>query len=97
MAATAQPVRLGNSGGEEAPLEAGHLRGTGGVVYFVFDAELMSQLTGCQLPAANEPGHCYELDPARMTWALDGDKLALTDGRGGSSIGFAIEPWQKIG
>lgn len=87
----------GNSGGEEAPLEAGHLRGTGGVVYFVFDAELMSQLTGCQLPAANEPGHCYELAPARMTWALDGDKLALTDGRGGSSIGFAIEPWQKIG
>ena len=83
----------GNSNGEEGPLEAGHLRGTGNTVHFVFDVALMSDLTGCHLPAANQPGDCYEVGPYRMTWALDGDKLALT---GDGAAGFAIEPWHKI-
>ena len=43
----------------DSPLEAGHLRGTGQTVYFVDDAELLSRLTGCWLPASTRPGHCF--------------------------------------
>lgn len=92
-----QPERdCGNSGGYEGALEAGYLRGTGDVVYFVFDTELLSQLTGCQLPADNTPGHCYTLPDFKLTWTLDGNELAFTSIDGAEAWERLLKPYQKI-
>ena len=82
----------GNNGGgfQGDVLEAGHLRGTGNTVYFVFDHALMSN-------SACKPPQCADLDPYWMTWTLNGDLLTLTDHPGGLNAGFALKPWQKIG
>jgi TRAP-type C4-dicarboxylate transport system substrate-binding protein len=68
----------------------GPLRGTGNTVWFVYDVEMVSELTGCQLPISqNEPGHCGPGDDARMEWSIDGDTLTLSnDDR--------IESWTRI-
>lgn len=70
-------------------LEAGYLRGTGDTVYFVYDAELHSQLSGCELP-------CTPIPTYRVTWALDGDSLQFSEMRG-FALEKVLKPWQKIG
>ena len=85
----------------DAIFEAGDLRGTGRTVYFVGDAERMSRLTGCKLPASTtQPDHCFVHDPYRMTWALAGDQLSFTDyqypGETGVLLEFVGGPWRKI-
>jgi hypothetical protein len=70
-------------------LDAGYLRGTGDTVYFVYDAQLHSQLSGCELP-------CHPLPPYRVTWALDGDSLRFSD-LSGWALDKVLTPWQKIG
>jgi TRAP-type C4-dicarboxylate transport system substrate-binding protein len=70
-------------------LEAGYLHGTGDTVYFVYDAELHSQLSDCELPCHPQPTY-------RVTWALDGDSLQFSD-LSGSALDKVLKPWQKIG
>ena len=88
----------GGSHGYEGALEAGNLRGTDTIAYFVYDPELLAQLTGCLLPVSNDTDHCW-LNPQpwySMTWALDGDSLTFGDDVR-SPDGWMIEPWQRIG
>jgi TRAP-type C4-dicarboxylate transport system substrate-binding protein len=85
----------------DAIFEAGHLRGTGRTVYFVGDPERLSRLTGCKLPpSSTQAGHCFVLDPYRMTWALAGDQLSFTDyqypGETGDLLEWTGGPWRKI-
>jgi TRAP-type C4-dicarboxylate transport system substrate-binding protein len=82
----------------EETVEAGDLRGTGLTVYFVGDIERMARLTGCKLPANNQPGHCGPPATHQMTWALSGDKLSFTDYKGEltNPIEWIGRPWRKI-
>lgn len=80
---------------EDRPLEVGDLRGTGGIVYFVPDAERLSRLTGCKLPVSSTLNdHCGPDDPYRLTWAIAGDKLTLREVPG--SPGGNMGTWRKI-
>lgn len=95
-------VSCGGAGNDsDATFEAGDLRGTGRTVYFVSDPERLSRLNGCKLPASStRPGHCWPLDPYRMTWALAGDQLSFTDyqypGETGELLEWTGGPWRKI-
>jgi TRAP-type C4-dicarboxylate transport system substrate-binding protein len=73
----------------DGALDAGYVHGTGSTVYFVYDAELHSQLSGCELP-------CFPLPTYRLTWALDGDTLRFSDLQGAKAFEKVIEPWTKI-
>ena len=72
------------------PLEAGYVRGSDGVVYFVYDAELHSALTGCDLP-------CFPLPTYSVRWSLDGDVLTFSDSQPFVFYDKVLEPWTKIG
>jgi TRAP-type C4-dicarboxylate transport system substrate-binding protein len=77
--------------GTDDVLDAGYLRGTGDTVYFVYDAQLHSQLSGCELP-------CNPLPPYRVTWAMDGDNLRFRDlSPEVGALDKVLTPWQKIG
>jgi TRAP-type C4-dicarboxylate transport system substrate-binding protein len=77
--------------GTDDVLDAGYLRGTGDTVYFVYDAQLHSQLSGCELP-------CNPLPPYRVTWAMDGDTLRFSDlSPEVAALDKVLTPWQKIG
>jgi TRAP-type C4-dicarboxylate transport system substrate-binding protein len=80
------------------PFEAGDLRGTGNTVYFVYNPELLSRLTGCKLPASNTAaGHCWDGFSYRMTWTWDGKTLRFSDYRSTQEDQqYLIEPWRKI-
>jgi hypothetical protein len=81
----------------EGPLEAGELRGADDTVHFTGSDELMSSLTGCELPATGAAGHCAPVFSYVLTWAADGDALTLTDaGSIDSPYTFVIEPWTRI-
>jgi hypothetical protein len=80
----------------EGALEAGDLLGRDDVVYFVFDEELMSRLTGCELPATAEPGHCYFGETYWARWTLDGDSLTFTDAGNRAPFHLTLTEWQKI-
>jgi TRAP-type C4-dicarboxylate transport system substrate-binding protein len=85
----------------DAPLEAGHLRGTGRTVYFVDDDEMLSRLTGCRLPAASgsDADQCFSGPTYRMTWELSGDTLRLTDyvaEDNWANHQYLLNPWRKI-
>lgn len=80
----------------EGALEAGNLLGRGDVVYFDFDEELMAHLTGCQLPATSQPGHCYISETYRAQWSLEGDRLTFTDAGEPAPFHLTLTEWQKI-
>jgi TRAP-type C4-dicarboxylate transport system substrate-binding protein len=84
----------------EATVEAGHLTGTGNVVTFNHDPELLSKINGCQLPATGQDGHCND-DPAySLGWAVSGDKLTFTDTDPTDPWvpwNWVLEPLTKIG
>lgn len=80
----------------EGPLEAGRLLGDGSVAYFDFDEELMSNLTGCELPATGKPGHCYSAETYWATWLLDGDRLTFSDPGGPFGHHLTLSEWRKI-
>jgi TRAP-type C4-dicarboxylate transport system substrate-binding protein len=83
----------------DSPLEAGYLFGTGQTVYFVDDAELLSRLTGCRLPASDtKPGHCFSGPMYRMTWELSGDTLRLSDyvADNWENDHYLVKPWEKV-
>ena len=81
----------------DGPFEAGHLRGTGNTVYFVYVPEVLSELTGCQLPVSPEAGHCWRNTTFQVTWELDGELLTFSDPVGAEPVERLIEPWNKIG
>jgi len=80
----------------EGALEAGDLLGRDDVVYFDFDEELMAHLTGCQLPATAEPGHCYNAATYRARWSLEGDRLTFVDAGEEAPYHLTLTEWQKI-
>ena len=83
----------------DGPLEVGDLKGTGHVVYFVSRPDLLAELTGCSLPpSTSRPGACWTTEPYRMTWAIDGDELTLSDYVSGrADVLYLLEPWVRIG
>jgi TRAP-type C4-dicarboxylate transport system substrate-binding protein len=98
-----RPVNLpGTDCGHEVydgPLDVGDLRGTGRTVYFVPDLARLAQLTGCQLPPAEDDTHCFPGRPYRMTWQVHGRALVFTDyvnSFGGTDM-FMVKPWRQIG
>ena len=86
----------GGSNGYEGALEAGDLHGTDNIAYFVYNPELLAQLTGCLLPVSSDTDHCGPNPSYSMTWALDGDSLTFGEDVK-SPAGWIIEPWQRIG
>ncbi|HEX7171290.1 MAG TPA: TRAP transporter substrate-binding protein DctP [Candidatus Limnocylindria bacterium] len=80
----------------EGPLEAGKLLGRDDVVYFDFDEELMAHLTGCELPATAEPGHCYSDDTYRARWTIEGNHLTFTDAGEVAPYHLTLAKWERI-
>jgi TRAP-type C4-dicarboxylate transport system substrate-binding protein len=79
-------------------VDAGYLRGTDHVVWFVGDSEMTSELSGCLLPPSPSLAeHCGPEFIFHMTWMLDGDVLTWSDFSGGLDNNFTIKPWRKIG
>jgi TRAP-type C4-dicarboxylate transport system substrate-binding protein len=79
----------------DVPFEAGHLRGTGSTVWFVYDADLHSAVSGCKLPTSfSEPDHCSAVAPYSATWTVSGDELTFSDS---STLHLVLEPWRRIG
>ena len=81
------------------PLDVGDLRGTGHVAYFVYRADRLAKLTGCQLPPAfDESGHCFAGQPYGATWHVDGSTLTFSHYVGGAptSDNYTVKPWTKI-
>ena len=80
------------------PFEAGDLRGTGNTVYFVYNPELLSRLTGCKLPVGDtDAGYCWDGFSYRMTWTWDGKTLRFSDYRSNQEDQqYLIKPWRKI-
>ena len=76
----------------DAVLEAGFVRGSGDRIFFVYDAEIHSGLSGCELP-------CFPLPTFEMSWALDGDTLTFDDPGGAFEAYYqmTIKDWTKIG
>lgn len=71
-------------------LDAGFVRGSGDTVFFVYDAELHSEKTGCELP-------CFPMPTHRLTWKLEGDVLTFSDLHGTVATEKEIKHWRKIG
>ena len=90
----------GDSGSDsDMTVEAGLLRGTGSTVWLVGDPEQLARATGCKLPVSEtQQGHCGPQQTHRMSWALSGDKLSLTDYRGETAepLEWTGAPWRKI-
>lgn len=79
-------------------VDAGFLRGTGNTVYFVADFEMISELSGCQLPISETlAGHCGPAGGGHATWTLEGDTLTWSDFGPGLHSNLTVKPWQKIG
>ena len=70
-------------------LDAGFLRGTGDTVFFVYDSETHSSLTGCELP-------CFPVPTYSMTWEMEGDQLTFTYLDGAEEVAKLVEPWRQI-
>ena len=80
----------------EGALEAGDLLGREDIVYFVADEERMAHLTGCELPATGEPGHCFILETYRARWVLQGDRLTFTEAGQEAPYHLTLTEWQRI-
>lgn len=74
----------------DSVLEAGILRGDDTRVAFAYDADLHSELSGCELP-------CYPLPEFSFRWSISGDELQLADdGNPTPAHNYTIKPWKKI-
>jgi TRAP-type C4-dicarboxylate transport system substrate-binding protein len=74
----------------DAIFEAGYVRGTGNTVFFVYDAQVHSDHSGCELP-------CFPIPTYEVGWELEGDMMTFSDVRGSAAAEKVIKPWEKIG
>ena len=82
----------------DGPLDAGQLRGSGQTVTFVWDGQMMTELTGCDLSAdPTEDGACYPMPPITLGWELDGDQLMFEHISGDEIYSSTLKPYRKIG
>ncbi|TCC47812.1 hypothetical protein E0H75_24000 [Kribbella capetownensis] len=83
----------------DGPVEVGDLRGTGHTAFFVYRADRLSQLTGCQLPVSQSlAGHCFAVQNYRMDWKLEGDQLTFFNYPSDwTDVQYPFKPWLKIG
>jgi TRAP-type C4-dicarboxylate transport system substrate-binding protein len=91
-----QPGRDCGNAISDGPFEAGLLRGTGSTVFFVWDGQVLSELTGCQMPVSSEPGHCWQGATFQATWELEGDLLSFSDPVGDLALERLLEPLHRI-
>jgi TRAP-type C4-dicarboxylate transport system substrate-binding protein len=87
----------GNSHADGATVEVGHLYGTDHTAYFVGDAGMLQQATGCQMPESTQDGHCWVLPPYWFTWSTTGRQLTFSGPGGAADPQYVILPWTKIG
>ena len=83
----------------DSPLDVGDLRGSGHRAFFLYRADRLAKLTGCQLPpAVDEPGRCFAGTPYGATWDLAGDNLTFSDYvlGGPTTDNLTLKPWTKI-
>jgi TRAP-type C4-dicarboxylate transport system substrate-binding protein len=73
----------------DSVLEAGYVRGSEDVVYFVYDAQVHSDLSGCELP-------CFPASTYSVVWELEGEEITFGDLQGAGPVGQGTEPWRKI-
>jgi hypothetical protein len=82
----------------DGPLDAGQLRGSGQTVTFVWDGQMMTELTGCDLSAKPpQEGACYPQPPITMAWELDGEELRFRQLSGDEPYSSTLKPYRKIG
>jgi TRAP-type C4-dicarboxylate transport system substrate-binding protein len=74
----------------DLPLDAGFVRGQGDSIFFIYDADVFTQVA----PEAGDPTIEYVY---QLTWSLDGDTLTFSDLRGGEAADKWIKPWTRIG
>ena len=76
-------------------LEAGQVKGDDTTVWFIGDPEIMSELTGCELPpTTDDPDVCIMAPPYSASWRRDGDRLTFTDSE---AYHLTLVPWQRVG
>ena len=93
-----RPGRDCGNSSYDGPLDAGQLRGSGQTVTFVWDGEMMAELTGCDLSAdPTEDGACYPMPPITLGWELDGDQLMFEHISGDEIYSSTLKPYRKIG
>ena len=75
-------------------LEAGQLKGDDTTVWFIGDPNLLSRLTGCELPTTvDDPDACFVLPPYSASWRQEGDQLTFAD----SEVHhLTLSPWQRV-
>lgn len=91
---------LHGTGFDVNPMLAGHLRGSGDVVYLVNDPQLARARSDCTFPAGIQlqQESCYPRLVDRVRWSFDGRQLAFTDLV--ADIGtwqYVVKPWRRIG
>ena len=89
----------GASGYDGGTVEVGKLLGTGNMVYFVGDGDMMHAATGCELPASQVlPGRCYVIPPYWFAWVVDGDRLTFSNPGGDPADAqqYTLGTWTKI-
>ena len=78
----------------EDVLEAGQLKGDDSTVWFIGDPDLLSQLTGCELPSTvDDPDACFVPPPYSASWRQRGDQLLFTDSE---THHLTLAPWQRV-
>jgi len=81
----------GDDGVLDPIFEAGVIYGTGNTVFFVYDSEVHSELTGCDLP-------CQPVPTIQVNWELEGDVMTFSDEKGEyGAYHLLVNPWTKIG
>lgn len=76
-------------------LEAGQLKGDEATVWFIGNAKLLSQLSGCELPPTeDDPDACFVVPPYSASWSQEGGQLAFTDSE---AHHLTLAPWHQVG
>jgi TRAP-type C4-dicarboxylate transport system substrate-binding protein len=76
-------------------LEAGQLKGDNTTVWFIGDAQLLSELSGCELPTTeDDTDACFVVPPYSASWSQEGDQLVFTD----SEVQhLTLATWLRVG
>ena len=78
----------------EDVLEAGQLKGDETTVWFIGDPDLLSELTGCELPTTvDDPDACFVSAAYNASWRQQGDQLTFADAE---YHHLTLVPWQRV-